>query len=74
MYLTVCITRLYREVRKLGIASAAGQSGSMDNWNIIPAVQVKTVALDSGEPRACLVIFHLPFQLHSLLLTDSVLD
>lgn len=61
MYFTVSITRLYREVWKLGIASAAGQSSRMDNWNI-HAVQVKTVALDCGEPRTCLVVLHIPFQ------------
>lgn len=72
VYLTIYITRLCREVRKLRIGFAAAQSGSMDNWNITDAVQVKTV--DSGEPRACLVVFHLPFQLFSLLLTLFLTD
>lgn len=46
--------RMYREVKKLRIASAAGHSGSMDNCTIIHAVQVKAVALDlENQEQVC---------------------
>lgn len=63
--------RMYREVKKLRIASVAGHSGSMDNFRILHTVQVKAVALDLGEPRTSLS-FTFPFQSVSLCLSVSV--
>lgn len=74
----VYVIRIYREVRKLRTASAAVQSGSVDNWSIVHAVHVKAVVLDFGEPGANLGILHRLSQPLSLLLllflTDSLLS
>lgn len=74
---TTCMyvfVRMYGEVRKPRITSVAGQSGSVDNWNITHAVWVKAVTSDSGEPRASPVALPLSSQPVSLLLTVLLTD
>lgn len=73
VHINIYIIKMYREVRKLRTASTAGQSGSMDSWNVAHSVQVKAVALYSGELRASLVVLNLPSQPLSLP-TYSTLD